>query len=827
MVSLRKHVEDHGKATGLNRRSFVQGALATIAATGVSSLFTGCSLEPDDGDAQALSEQVFQGVCPGDCGGACSMNVHVRDGKIVKTSKIDMPDPLMTRICQRGLTHAQRVYAPERIKQPIRRIGTRGEDKWEQITWDEAIAEICSKWKELQEKYGKNSIAFFCGTGNQGPDQYYYTRLAMALSASTISGSSDMNGLYMAALLVTRGAYLHGGSLNQILQSKKIFFWSSNATTSNHAKWSYVVAAKDNGAKLICIDPNFTLVAAKSDIWVPLRPGTDAALAMAMTNVVIDEGLADIDYLTKGTVAPFLVKEDGRYLRFSDIGLAEATEDGAGLSLDGAASAQAAQDDGSNPIVVMGHDGQYGDRTKVEDPFIEGSFTVEGVSCKTAYTLLRERIAEWTPDAAAAVCEVDADTIRLLAREYADGPTMNYFGFGMDHWVEGPWPYHAVMTLSFVAGQFGKPGASIDGSMQANMGITGVNVGNGIRFEGMAPGPSIQAAMLPEIAASGQLKDMPLVIKSIFCYMGNPCAGLPDRNAFLAFLETVEFFLVADSVMNDTVRQADMVLPTPHWFEVETFFPAVLPFVRVSEQAIQPLYESKSDIDIANLLGEGMGLSDIMNMTASDFHSACLSGPAADELGLSWESVKAQKMIRVLPDDYVFGDNYTLPTPTGKAEFYQENIPPRADYGQSLDKKLWALPHWEPPREAWPDNPLFEQYPLTITSHRDKSRVNSMFCYAPWLEEIFPEPTIDISPADAETRGITTGDTVKAYNDRGFVVMRARVNPAIRTGFVDTPRASNKDRYIDGHYSGLSSFKHNDLVISNACNDTLIQVEKA
>jgi molybdopterin-containing oxidoreductase family molybdopterin binding subunit len=146
-------------------------------------------------------------------------------------------------------------------------------------------------------------------------------------------------------------------------------------------------------------------------------------------------------------------------------------------------------------------------------------------------------------------------------------------------------------------------------------------------------------------------------------------------------------------------------------------------------------------------------------------------------------------------------------------------------YGQTLDAQLLCLPHWEPPHEAWPTNPLFEKYPLTLTTHRDKSRTNSMWCYS-WLEEIFPEPTLDLSPGDAEARGIKTGDNVRAFNDRGSVVMRARVNPAIRPGIVDTARANNQDRYLEGHYSTLPSNAYNPMVSSNGFNDCLVQVEK-
>jgi molybdopterin-containing oxidoreductase family molybdopterin binding subunit len=810
----------------ISRRSFIKGSATLAAITSLSNVLPGCSQTVPE-SPQAAAEQVFQGTCPNDCGGGCAMNVHVRDGKIVKTSKIDLPDPLMTRVCQRGLSHAQRVYAPERIKYPMRRAGERGEGKWEQISWDEAIEEICTKWKASQEQYGPMSIAFECGTGNSGPDQYYNTRLLSAIGATQLYPMADMNGLYMAALMVTRGPYLHGGSLNQVLQSKKIFAWGGNTTVSGHAKWAYVQAAMDKGAKLICIDPNYTRTAAMANLWVPVRPGTDAALAMAMTRYIIDENLIDADYLAKGTVAPFLVKDDdGMFLRYSDIGLAEKKEGGDALKLDGAASTQATQDDGSDPIVVMGKDGLFASYMEAGDVEIEGAFVVEGVACKTAYTLLIERVSEWTLDKAAELTEVPATTIVELAREYADGPTMNYLGFGMDHWVNGPYPYHAIITMAFVTGNFGKPGAGIDGSLQGSMGIVGVNVGNAMAFEGMQQGMALATQYLPEVLDTGQIMGIPLTIKCLFSYCGNPIAGLPGGNDYMRFIDQLDFLLVADMVMNDTAVYADMVLPVPHWFEVESFNSGVLPSIRISEQCIEPLYESKSDIEICNLIGAGMGVGDIMNMTSEQFHAACMSGDDSAAVGLSWEKLKTEKIIQVLPDDYVFGENHTLPTPTTKAEFYFENIQPMMPFGGMPDARLLALPHWEQPFEGWHDNPLAEKYPLVLLTHRDKSRVNSTFSYCPWLEEVFPEPTVDISPNDAEARGIKTGDSVRVFNDRGELVLPARINPGVRPGFADTPRGANKDRYASGSYAALTPGNYNKLVASGGWNDTLVQIEK-
>lgn len=150
--------------TPVSRRTFLKGSMAATAAVGAMSMF-GCSTPADETTAgttpaetipettpeapatPVVEEQVYCGSCRGNCGGGCFLNIHVRDGKVVRTSARDLPDPQYNRICIKGLTLPYRIYNPDRLKYPLRRVGERGAGQWEQITWDEAIKEITDKWK--------------------------------------------------------------------------------------------------------------------------------------------------------------------------------------------------------------------------------------------------------------------------------------------------------------------------------------------------------------------------------------------------------------------------------------------------------------------------------------------------------------------------------------------------------------------------------------------------------------------------------------------------------------------------------------------------------
>jgi molybdopterin-containing oxidoreductase family molybdopterin binding subunit len=353
------------------------------------------------------------------------------------------------------------------------------------------------------------------------------------------------------------------------------------------------------------------------------------------------------------------------------------------------------------------------------------------------------------------------------------------------------------------------------------------NLGPALYTPGAIPGSEVYMNQLPEIVKNGKYGEQEYTVKSLYSFCGNPVQNHADSNAILEAFDKIELIIVADTVMNDTAKYADIVLPVCHWFETTTVNTFVTPYARISEKAIDPLYESKCDIDIANLLGQGMGLGDKMNLDVEAFHSIIFQNPIAESMGLSWEALKEKKNIRVAPDGYIFGANYTLTTPTGRAEFYLENPTPNAYYGQEFDRRKVALPRWEPPLEAWPDNPLFKKYPLILMSLRDKFKVHSQFERNPWLMELRKEPTLSINPVDAKERSIKQGDYVKVFNDRGYVVLKVTINAGIRPGIVVTEKGWPRDQYKDGYYQSLTSRKTDSFVSNNSFYDTLCEVEKA
>ena len=215
----------------------MQGSAAAIA-LGAAWLEGGFFLGRAQELEKNMTETITYGVCRGDCLGHCPMRVHVRDGHVVKTSKLSHPIPEFERICQRGLTHVQRIYAADRLQHPLRRAGKRGEGKWEQITWEEAVEEICSKWKDYRREFGSGSIAFSDCAGNSAIDSRPYTkRLFNLMGATRIDNSFDNS--FFSGILDTTGdsPWSVGDDERNLLQAKYIFAWGSNLTEAGHVHY--------------------------------------------------------------------------------------------------------------------------------------------------------------------------------------------------------------------------------------------------------------------------------------------------------------------------------------------------------------------------------------------------------------------------------------------------------------------------------------------------------------------------------------------------------------------------------------------------------------
>lgn len=242
------------------------------------------------------------GGCPHDCPDTCSMVYEVEDGKLISVKgNADHP---MTRggLCVKLKDYEKRHYHPDRLLYPLRRTGPKGSKQFERITWDEALDEIATKWQAIIDEYGPHAIMPNSYLGNQGlvhglnGGDAFFNRMGATVTERTFCGEGSCT-----AWLLTVGPTA-GVDPESFIHSKYIVIWACNSISTNIHHWHIVKQAQKAGAKVIVIDSYASKTAKDADWHIAPKPGTDGALAMAMINAIIEEGLVDQDYVGNYTV---------------------------------------------------------------------------------------------------------------------------------------------------------------------------------------------------------------------------------------------------------------------------------------------------------------------------------------------------------------------------------------------------------------------------------------------------------------------------------------------------------------------------------------------
>lgn len=249
-----------------------------------------------------MARTTVVGACPHDCPDTCSILTTVEDGKAIAVR--GNPDHPFTRgrLCVKVNNYEERVYSDKRLLYPLRRVGPKGSKQFQRISWDEAIETIAKRWKSIIATDGAQAILPYSYLGTQGiinglnVGDPLFNKLGATVSERTFCDSGSCTA-YMMTIGPTPGV-----DPESFVHSKYILLWACNTLGTNSHHWPFIEQAKKAGAKLVVIDPVRTRTARLADWHIPIRPGTDAALALAMIHVIIKENLVDRDYIDKHTV---------------------------------------------------------------------------------------------------------------------------------------------------------------------------------------------------------------------------------------------------------------------------------------------------------------------------------------------------------------------------------------------------------------------------------------------------------------------------------------------------------------------------------------------
>jgi anaerobic selenocysteine-containing dehydrogenase len=249
-----------------------------------------------------MARTTVVGACPHDCPDTCSILTTVEDGKAIAVR--GNPDHPFTRgrLCVKVNNYEERVYSDKRVLHPLKRVGPKGSRQFQRISWDEAIETIATRWKSIIAEYGAQAILPYSYLGTQGiinglnVGDPLFNKLGATVSERTFCDSASCTA-YMMTIGPTPGV-----DPESFVHSKYILLWACNTLGTNSHHWPFIEQARKAGAKLVVIDPVRTRTARLADWHIPIRPGTDAALALAMIHVIIKENLVDRDYIDKHTV---------------------------------------------------------------------------------------------------------------------------------------------------------------------------------------------------------------------------------------------------------------------------------------------------------------------------------------------------------------------------------------------------------------------------------------------------------------------------------------------------------------------------------------------
>ncbi|MCO7237796.1 molybdopterin-dependent oxidoreductase [Aeromicrobium sp. CnD17-E] len=257
----------------------------------------------DDSTPETTTRELtVLGACPQDCPDTCAMVVTVRDGVAVDVAGSKEQPYTNGGLCVKVDNYLDKVYHPDRVLYPLRRTGPKGAGEFERITWDEAIAEIAARFTQVKEEHGPEAIMPVSYLGTQGiinglnVGDPFFNRLGATVAERTYCDSGSCTA-YAMTIGDTAGV-----DPESLVHSRFILIWAANIMSTNLHLWPYIAEAKKRGAKVVVVDPVRTKTARQASQHIPIRPGTDGALALAMMHVIIDEGLTDDEYIANHTI---------------------------------------------------------------------------------------------------------------------------------------------------------------------------------------------------------------------------------------------------------------------------------------------------------------------------------------------------------------------------------------------------------------------------------------------------------------------------------------------------------------------------------------------
>jgi anaerobic dimethyl sulfoxide reductase subunit A len=734
--------------------------------------------------------------------------VHVKDGAVARVEPDNTGDGVFgaheIRACLQGRALRNWVYSPERLLVPLKRVGRRGEGKFERISWDDALDHISKRLRQVIDTYGNEAIFRIYGTGNLGgvvSGREQIDRLMNLLGGQLNHYNSYSTAQIAHALNYTYGTIHCANHLTDIVNSKLVVFFGNNPAETRMSGGGsirdFVVSKQKSNVRIIIIDPRHTDTAsALADEWIPIRPGTDAALVSGLAYVLIKEDLVDHDFLDRYCVG---------YDR---------TTMPAGIS-----------SDNSYKAYILGNG--------------------------------PDRPAK-TPAWAAQITGIPRERIVRLAREIGTAkPAYIAQGWGPQRHANGEQSARAICMLPILTGNIGIQGGN-SGAREAPYGISFPQIPIGTNPVTASIPCFLWTKAINNHANFTDLSDglkgkqrLSTPIKFIWSFASNILinqhSDIRRTHDILVDDGLCEMIVLIDNVMTSSARYADIVLPGTSCFEESDLsyqgYAVEMGALMLRQKAIEPLGECRTLYDICSGIARRLGIEGEFTEGRSHdqwveymYHQCRKVRPelpesfeAAVQTGLfKWKRGDRPMVgLEAFRKDPVASP---LNTPSGKIEIFSKRL---RDLARSWELPegdvISALPEYHP---TWgmPGDEQLREFPLQLVGHHYKQRTHSSYGNSPWLQEAAPQ-TLWINPMDAAPRGIAHGDLVRVFNRIGQTRVRAKVTPRIVPGVLSLPQgawyAPDKDGVDkNGCINTLTSQRPSPLAKGNPQHTNLVEVEK-
>jgi molybdopterin guanine dinucleotide-containing S/N-oxide reductase-like protein len=713
-------------------------------------------------------KSVVHAACPHDCPDACSVLITIEDGRATKIQ--GDPEHPVTQgfLCAKVAKYLDRVYSPDRVLYPMRRVRPKGptaktgvsarapQDAFLRISWDEALDEIARRFRSIISESGPEAILPYSYGGTLGAlngasmDRRFFHRLGASQLERTICSDAGEEGLKSVL-----GIKL-GTEPEQFVHSRYIIAWAANIHGNNVHLWPFIEEARRKGAKLVVIDPYRTRTAQCADWYFPINPGTDAALALGMMHVIINENLFDAEYVSRYTIG---------------------------------------------------------------------------------FEELKARAQQYPPETVAHWTGIAADDIRKLAREYAtQRPSVIRVNYGIQRSEGGGMATRAVTMLPCLIGSWKELGGGLQMSLSGLFGLNRPALEMPELMQKALGRPARIVNMVQLGTALNKLDSPP--IRALFVYNSNPAAVCPNHNEVVRGLKRPDLFTVVhEQFFTDTTDYADIVLPATTFFEHKDLQAAYGHYyLQVSDQAMEPVGECRSNVELFRALAERMGLQDdCFRESVDSMIDRALDAPNPWLKGITRERLESEHSIRL---NFTNGGTGTagrpaegasatvapflpfaqgnFPTPSGKAEFYNEALKQRG---------LDPVVAFTPPEESRHGKQA-AKFPLELLARKPDNHLNSTFSNVPSVRKMEPWiGMLEMHPADAKARGVRDGDRVRAFNSRGEIVLQARVDGAVSAGVVAARLDWARFGVGDGNINVLTSEKLADMGNAATFYSVCVEVE--